>query len=322
MCKNVFYIVGVGRSGTSLLQSMFAAHPEFAYLPETSFVRRFVSVRKIHKIYKKSGVGIAKSVLKNDVRFSRIRIEPEIIFKSIFKKNVKHLDLDVYNEVLSRYLFENDVTYVVDKDPKLIEYLPLLNKINKKCYVIHIYRDPREVLLSKKKAEWSKNRHVWRLLLANRVQFRLGSKLGKKIFGERYCEICYEELLRSPEQELQKLCGSLGIEYSEMMLSFGDAAKRLVSEDEKSWKKETFNPLQTNNVEKWKKELQYREVLLTEKCCNDVMVKGNYKNYEKRKVLDIREWVWFIISWLLIQMATLPYICFRKYIVWRACKQI
>jgi len=32
--SNIF-VVGVGRSGTSLLQSMFAAHPSIAYMPRT-----------------------------------------------------------------------------------------------------------------------------------------------------------------------------------------------------------------------------------------------------------------------------------------------
>ena len=39
--KKIF-IVGVGRSGTSLLQSMFASHPEVKFIPETAFIRRYV----------------------------------------------------------------------------------------------------------------------------------------------------------------------------------------------------------------------------------------------------------------------------------------
>ena len=36
------FIVGVGRSGTSLLQSMMAAHSKIVMMPETSFVRRYL----------------------------------------------------------------------------------------------------------------------------------------------------------------------------------------------------------------------------------------------------------------------------------------
>ena len=35
-------IVGVGRSGTSLLQSMLAAHSGIVMMPETSFIRRYL----------------------------------------------------------------------------------------------------------------------------------------------------------------------------------------------------------------------------------------------------------------------------------------
>ena len=36
------FIVGVGRSGTTLLQSMLNAHPEICFTPETHFVKRYL----------------------------------------------------------------------------------------------------------------------------------------------------------------------------------------------------------------------------------------------------------------------------------------
>jgi len=38
----MIFIVGVGRSGTSLLQSMLNAHPEIVSTPETHFLRKYV----------------------------------------------------------------------------------------------------------------------------------------------------------------------------------------------------------------------------------------------------------------------------------------
>ena len=42
------FIVGVGRSGTSLLQTMLASHSLIAFPPETGFVRRYVGTGRLN----------------------------------------------------------------------------------------------------------------------------------------------------------------------------------------------------------------------------------------------------------------------------------
>ena len=37
------FIIGVGRSGTSLLQSMLNSHSKIAFTPETHFIRSYMS---------------------------------------------------------------------------------------------------------------------------------------------------------------------------------------------------------------------------------------------------------------------------------------
>ena len=320
MNLSVIYIVGVGRSGTSLVQSMFAANPAIAYLPETAFLRRYVSKGKLQSIYEKHGEESVVKLLKADERFKRTKVDAKKIISRALM-NGGQLDAAVYLELLASFKSKNK-KWIGDKDPRVIEYLPLLKTLVPNAHVINVFRDPRDVLVSKKKANWSNSRHVWKHIFANRVQIKMGNKFGYKLFGKDYHEIFYEELISTPKKILAELCKNLRVDYDESMLLFRHAAKKLVSEEEMSWKKETLGPLLTNNSNKWKNELSYREVKLTEICCNEAMYHGRY--IARKQIKDLRLWdkIWIHIGRFLIVIVTWPYILLRIYIVRRACKKL
>ncbi|MFP4643765.1 MAG: sulfotransferase family protein [Spirochaetales bacterium] len=310
MRTRAFFIVGVGRSGTSLLQSMLAAHPRVSCLPETSFIRRRVLHRSLESIYKKHGRNGAVHALAHDAYFARTRlVASEIVAGAVGQGG--SLDAAVYRHMLTSYANER-TTLVGDKDPRTIEYLPMLARVLPDAHVIHVFRDPRDVLVSKKKAAWSKEGHVWKHVFANRVQFRIGRTLGPALFGERYHEVCYEQLIASPETVLSRLCANLGIDYDSRMLSFGDAAENLVSGSEMSWKKETLGPLLTQNTGKWKSELHPKEVLLTELCCSEAMARGGYEKDTRPSRLTRKDKLWLRAGRLLILAATWPYTKYRN----------
>ena len=111
------------------------------------------------------------------------------------------------------------------------------------------------MLASKKKAAWSRHRSVLAHVFANRVQLRAGRRDGPRLFGSRYHEVVYEELLANPRAVLHDLAGRLGLDYEEGMLAFGGAAEALVSADELAWKRETLGPLLAANAGKWRRDL-------------------------------------------------------------------
>jgi len=128
--------------------------------------------------------------------------------------------------------------------------------------------------------------------------------------------------LLSPEKVLSGLCKNMGIEYDKRMLSFGEAAKKLVSEKEMSWKKETLGPLLTENREKWKTDLNPSEIILSEMCCGEAMVRGGYPEDQRRHQLSLQDRLWVQIGRLLIVVATWPYMQYREFRVRRACRRM
>jgi len=265
--KTVF-IVGVGRSGTSLLQSMLDAHPKGVFLPETHFFRKYVAARKYRSKIEKKGVKALMQILKSDDDFGRAGIAAEELLMSSEQEETP-LDLEkVYKRLLKLYLKGyQDLQFVGDKDPRNIDYLQSLKTAFPNAKILHIVRDPRDVLSSRMKAEWSKHRPVWQHVLLYETQLKRGRRLGKQLFGNNYYEFRYEDLIAQPEKSLQAISRHLEIEYSEAMLKFSKSAERLVDKNEMSWKKETLGPLLKENKNKWKKSLNLRQIAMAEQVC-------------------------------------------------------
>jgi hypothetical protein len=321
MAKSEFlFILGVGRSGTSLLQSMFAAHPSMAYMPESSFLRRYVANGVLAGIYISEGEGGVFRALEEDKSFSRLQVNSlELIRKALTSDEL--LDLAIYRQMMQMYNVETQ-PWVGDKDPRLIEFVPLVSSFCPTAKVINIIRDPRDVLLSKKKAAWSRAGHVWKHVFANRVQLKLGCVSGISYFGANYHEVVYEELIAAPEEVLSCLCEAIGLPFDKAMLTFGDAARKLVADNEVSWKKETFGPVLTENKEKWRTGLTPREIVLTELCCKQAFQIGNYLRAARTKKLSLCDRIWVVSGATAIFLLDWPYRLYRNFKVKRACKKI
>jgi hypothetical protein len=318
--KPVIFIVGVGRSGTSLAQSMLATNPKISYLPETAFIRRYVFREKLQKISVKAGFAGVKEHLENDKTLSRLNIPVhELLYRSSEKRIL--LDVTLYRSILDVYSYEN-AQYVGDKDPRLIEFFPLVRAVTFNSYMLHVIRDPRDVLASKKKAAWSKQSHVFKHVFAGRVQIKIGCRQGPKVYGARYYELLYEDLITQPETSLKDICESIGIPFYSDMLSFGKAAEALVSDEEMGWKKETLGPLLVDNHQKWKEELTNREIKLTELCSAEAMNKGGYEYASDAASLSILDSLWVWIGMFIIKAATYPYIWYRSFKVRQACRRL
>lgn len=317
----MLFIVGVGRSGTSLLQSMFSAHSSVVYLPETSFFRRYFTKGILESEYSKGGFNAALETLERDGFLPRTGLDPSSLLNGALAREGP-LDLSLYREMVLQ--FAGDKTDLVgDKDPRLIESLPALRcALSDRIDVINIIRDPRDVLASKKQAAWSSKAHSWKHIFANRVQLRLGRNQGRRSLGRHYHEIIYEDLISRPQEVLSPLCQAMGIAFEDTMLSFNEAARKLVSQQEVDWKKETFGPLLVDNKEKWRSSLSAREIRLTEACCSEAMHVGGYQPCESDPHLPLLDRLWVFLGYHVIKMATIPYILYRNSSVATICKKI
>ncbi len=282
--KKVF-IVGVGRSGTSLLQSMLDAHPKGVFLPETHFFRKYVGAKKRRAKIEQGGPSVFAKILENDADFGRAGIDAQKLLKEFGAENKVFNLEEVYKTLLDYYLQDyKNLSFVGDKDPRNIDYLESLKTAFPNAKILHIVRDPRDVLSSRMKAAWSKHRPIWQHVLLYETQLKRGRCLGKSLFGSNYFEFRYEDLIGQPEKSLQAIAKHLEIDYSEEMLHFSKSAERLVDKNEMSWKKETLGPLLKANKDKWKQSLKPWQIAMAEQVCTTAFKDFGYEysNFNNR----------------------------------------
>jgi hypothetical protein len=268
--RHLVFIVGVGRSGTTLLQCKLNAHPDVCFPPETHFFRFYVQNGRFEKIMRQKGATALLEHLNNDKYLKRLKCDIDGLFERTYVNNQLPSADRFYLRLLSEYSNRINKRIIGDKDPRNIEYLSDLHRYFPDATIIHMIRDPRDVIVSRLKADWSKGRILLSHVFTYKFQIQIGRQMGNKFFGDRYHEVIYEQLLSEPYEVLKQVCKILDISYSSKMLDFASSAKEIISNSEMQWKKETLGPLLKENWGKWKNHLTHRQILLIEQCCPEV----------------------------------------------------
>jgi hypothetical protein len=125
-----------------------------------------------------------------------------------------------FEDLQSRYAQSQGKTRWADKAPQSSLIIGFLDKLYPNCQVVHIVRNPRDVIASnrvkfgKAKGAFYGGRWVSHVRSAELGGARLGS--------DRFRTIRYEDLVTSPEKVLKDLIAWLGEPWSDEVLRFGD----------------------------------------------------------------------------------------------------
>jgi hypothetical protein len=259
---------------------MLNAHPALALPPETHFFRRYVVPRRARARHERGSARAFSAVLAHDRDFLRAGVTPAEALES---EADGALDLArVFARVLRCNAARQGKCRVGDKDPRNIDHLATLAAAFPSGYLLHVIRDPREVLLSRTRAAWSKGHPWWQHALLVEDQLRRGRALGPLHFGARYLEVRYEALVARPEETLREVARHIGLEFSSDMLEFRASAATLVDARERSWKQETLGPLLASNTEKWRRELAPEQVRFVERVSREAFERAGYLRSDDR----------------------------------------
>ncbi len=270
-------VCGVGRSGTSLIQSMLNAHPKISFPPETHFFRRYLPNRSRADALARRGPLRFRKLIEKDQYYRRLGMDVGELLNPYVRGERDFSPGDVYRRMLCLYASKAGAERVGDKDPKAVDYIRALALTFPSAYIVHIVRDPRDVLASRMKAAWSSRWPWWLHVLVYAIQISRGKDDGRQLFRDRYMEVKYEDLIANPVETLTTVCKHIGIEFDMGMLAFGRSAGQLVAEEEMQWKKETLGPLLTENKGKWHKVLSPRQIFFTEIVCSNVFDEFGYR---------------------------------------------
>lgn len=226
------FIIGLPRSGTTLLERMLAAHPSIVGVGEQSFARRsfqlaLLETGNMSETVTAAAVGVA----------ARWHLEQ-------LEDRVRRLGI------------QRSCERIVDKMPDNYMFAGWLRIAFPNAAIIHCLRDPRDVALSCWQTQFSKISWGYELgSIAHRIeQHRRLMRHWHATIGDHLTEMRYEQLVRDPEPEIRRVLAAIGLAWHPDVLDFANR-KGIVRT---ASHQQVRQPLHVRSVGRW---LHYEEAL-------------------------------------------------------------
>jgi hypothetical protein len=264
----IVFIVGLGRSGTTLLQELMNAHPNIVAPPEYSFI-----------IYLYQKFGSKKNWAKKDVLdfiealyfrplFSLWLIKKEDLTKKLLAI-VDYLDYALVCKMIFSQMTQGkeNVLLFCDKNPENSLLIKTLLKIFPEARFIHMLRDPRDNINSQIKTFKKKNAYF----TARRwYGYNMAIENVKLQMPDKFFTVYYEKLAVETEAALMPLCDFLKIPFNKAMIENHFPERLEAMKDNKLFNRvkrmhqSLANPVNSSNIGKWEKEMSPENIAITE----------------------------------------------------------
>jgi hypothetical protein len=273
--KGLFFVIGCGRSGTTLLQVMLDSHSEVVMPNETHFYSSFT--REIRNVAVTSE-NLEESVDKM-LDFEHIRpmnLDRDEVIR-LARAGDPGWDV-IFLAILTAFRQQRGGRRVGEKTPAHYQALWHLYDAFPEARFINLIRDPRAVVDSFMKAPFYRNFgknpmhaiHSWRMAID---QHQIASSRAD---SRRYTSVRYEDLVERPREELTRICQFLDLPFEESMLEFHHREHSGFLSGE-SHKQGTFKPVYTDSTVKWRKSLLPAQVGIIEGILGSRMEALGYK---------------------------------------------
>src|SRR5690606_25896813 len=122
----------------------------------------------------------------------------------------------VFAALLLEQAAQRDKPRVGEKTPAHDEHMSTLLEWYPDARIVYVIRDPRAVVASVMRTPWGARHSV--LAHARRWRRSIGWVRALTADG-RVSTVCYEELVRNPEEELRKVCRHVNVEWTADLLA-------------------------------------------------------------------------------------------------------
>jgi hypothetical protein len=241
------FVVGHGRSGTSILSNLIRKYLGVAFGTESQFfIRYYRQLDRYGDLARDRARRLLVEDLSEERFFQRSR---KYGVRLDVDRAVREADPPTYAGVLSAIMRQSAECQQMDrwgdKTPEYTRHLPVLRELFPSAQFVHIVRDGRDVALSGYLMHFgAKNAYAaaaeWRDVLAEVHAFAAAMP------SSSFIELRYEDLLTQTSETFARLIRFLDIEDPDGRVS--QAVGRLASGE-----------LRAGNFNKWKTELSVRE---------------------------------------------------------------
>lgn len=263
-----FFIVGCGRSGTTLVRSILNNGSTIGIPLESLFIADYLnSSNKLETV---------KILAPQEFEVLEWGL---IIDQSNFNdaKSVKC----VISKLHELYIEKNGKTRWGQKTPRLVRHWKELSEVYPNSQFIHIVRDPRAVVCSLIKSNVHKSttyHGIQRWLKDISYGLEMEATLGQ----DRTLQISFECLTADPAKELRRISAFLNEPYDSKMLDASNKGHEEYSKYYAKIHKRLSSKPDVSRTKAWKAELKNWQISLIQNKCKEFMRKIGYEEIEVR----------------------------------------
>jgi len=225
------FILGMPRSGTTLVEQIISSHPKVHAGDELSFFNDFVK----DSFYKNGNFSIEYINQSNDKNFRKIGQEYINKVKEISEKNER----------------------VTDKLPINFKWIGFIKLILPNSKIIHCIRNPKDTCISIYKNFFTNTELNYAYNFGELVNFynlyENLMKFWKKNLPEFITEIKYEDLIRNPKKEIPKLIKNCNLSWNESCIKFYNNKRAIKTASDV----QVRNKIYTSSIDSWKNYEKY-----------------------------------------------------------------
>ena len=295
--EDFFFIVGSGRSGTTLLQALLSSHPRLKVPPETHFIKRATNSGAARRAEPDDFDAFWNGIVGWS-RFLDLGIDPDAV-RALIERDGDRSFRNIFAAILKTYGTANGAERVGEKTPSHCQHVPRLLAWYPEARILFIRRDPRAVVASQLPTPWiteqlrpasplaSFSRRMRLSHVAERArlwQLANGHFLSGCIRDPRVHLVDYETLVTAPDETLRAVCAFLDEDFHPEMLAGREAPTPTASGDgqdafqewRRSHRAAARRPVTSAGLHKWRESLSPLEIAMIESLCEDGMRTGGY----------------------------------------------
>ena len=259
-----FFIVGCGRSGTTLLRLMLNQHRSLAIPLESLFIADYLTAPQ------QVPIRVVQWLMAREYELKEWGIE------------VDARDLDSCTNVPAlldalhgRYARSMDKPRWGQKTPRLVRFGAEIKRAFPDAKFVHLVRDPRAVVRSLMRSP------VHRYTLRSGVRrWRRDVSFGlalKERWPSHVLEVRYSSLVRDPEPTLRSICTFLGEAFDPACLSYAAVGSGEYSQYYQTIHATLNQSPETKKIDAWKTDLSEREIGFVEDRCTALMLRYGFE---------------------------------------------
>lgn len=241
------FVVGAGRSGTTLLAELLARHTQVAIPPETQF---FVGLRTMGvppaQVCSREALAEVLGSLK---RLADAQLDLDQLLASL---GPQATPVELFRAVLETYTRRTGKSRPGEKTPGHLFHVPTLVQHYPDCRIVGIVRDPRDMAASYANVPFGPQTPLeaavyWRHCTQRTLDLA-------RSHPAQFMYVRYEDLLTDTENQLRRVDGFLGLGYEPGQLDPQQDTGVLV-EWERQWKGKVKQPIDPTRAFAWKREM-------------------------------------------------------------------